>query len=150
MNTLGLIAVIAGGFIALQATMNARLGVHFNNVWLAIVYAFFISFILTSVWFAAVYFKTLKSQVILLQLSAVPWYLWFASVFSVLGVGAMYWLIPKMGTGIMMSYALIGQLIVAMLISHFGLFDSPQKLLSISKVIGSILLIVGVVLINKE
>jgi len=71
-------------------------------------------------------------------------------VLSVIGVGSMYWLIPKMGVGSVMSYSLTGQLILALIISHFGLFDSPQKLISSTKLVGALLLIIGITLVNKE
>ena len=150
MNSLGMLAIIAGGCIAIQAAMNARLGVHLNSALLATGFAFLASFALITSFIVLGQFKTLQTTFSNIQLTSVPWYLWFSCTFSVVGVGAMYWLIPKMGAGMMMSYALTGQLIIAMLISHFGLFESPQKLITSSKLLGSALLIVGIILINRD
>lgn len=150
MNSLAIFALLAGSCIAFQAAMNAKLGQFLNSSWLATSYAFLTSFLLVSLVLIAVNTKTTLDNLNSIQQLNIPWYLWFSSVLSVLGVGSMYWLIPKMGVGNMMSYALAGQLVVAMLISHFGLFDSPQKLLSGSKVFGTALLILAIVLINKE
>ncbi|WP_462151908.1 DMT family transporter [Pseudoalteromonas xiamenensis] len=144
------IALFAGSCIAVQAAMNARLGQHFNNAWLATSYAFLTSFLLIGFVLIVTQFKSLSAQFEQLQTSAIPWYLWLSCCLSVIGVGSMYWLIPKMGVGNLMSYALTGQLLMAMLISHFGLFDSPQKLLSTTKLVGATLLIFGILLINKE
>lgn len=150
MSNLAFLALLAGSCIALQAAMNAKLGLLLNNSWLATSYAFLTSFLLVSIMLFVVNTKTTLDNLTSLTQVNVPWYLWFSSVLSVVGVGSMYWLIPKMGVGNLMSYALAGQLIVAMLISHYGLFDSPQKLLSSSKILGSLLLIIAIVLINKE
>lgn len=150
MSSLAILALLAGSCIALQAAMNAKLGLLLNNSWLATSYAFLTSFLLVSIVLLAVNAKATADNLTSLPQLNVPWYLWFSSVLSVLGVGSMYWLIPKMGVGNLMSYALAGQLIVAMLISHYGLFDSPQKLISGSKALGSVLLILAIVLINKE
>ena len=61
-----------------------------------------------------------------------------------------YYLIPKMGVGSMMSYALSGQIIIAVLASHFGWFDLPVKPLSLVKLLGAATLIFGVFLLNLE
>lgn len=150
MNSLGILAIFAGGCIAIQAAMNARLGVHLNSALLATGFAFLASFALITSFIVLSQFKTLQITFNNIQLASVPWYLWFSCALSVVGVGAMYWLIPKMGAGMMMSYALTGQLVIAMLISHFGLFESPQKLITSSKLLGSALLIVGIILINRD
>jgi len=156
-NSLIVLAFAAGACIAIQAAMNAQLGQVFNNSLLATTYAFFTSFLLVAVitlLLAVNKQATVENTEFVWSLSdrikQVPWYLWISCVFSVIGVGSFYFLIPKMGVGNVMSYALTGQIIVAMMISHFGLFDSPAKLLSVSKFIGTVLLGVGIVLINKE
>lgn len=150
MNSLGMLAILAGGCIAIQAAMNARLGVHLHSALLATGFAFLASFVLITSFIVLSQFKTLQITFSNIQLASVPWYLWFSCALSVVGVGAMYWLIPKMGAGMMMSYALTGQLVIAMLISHFGLFETPQKLITSSKLLGSALLIVGIILINRD
>ena len=150
MNSLGILAILAGGCIAIQAAMNARLGVHFNSALVATGFAFLASFALITSFILISQFKTLQVTFSNMQLASVPWYLWFSCALSVIGVGTMYWLIPRMGAGIMMSYALTGQLVIAMLISHFGLFDSPQKLITNSKLLGSALLIIGITLISRD
>ncbi len=162
MNILVGLAFFAGACIAIQAAMNAQLGQLFNSSLLATSYAFFTSFLLVTV--VVLYFGFTKqpmsaegmvAQNIAVwpaseQIKQVPWYLWVSFVFSVIGVGSFYFLIPKMGVGSVMSYALTGQIIVAMLISHFGLFDSPSKVISLTKLVGAALLILGIVLINKD
>lgn len=152
-----LLALFAGACIAIQAAMNAQLGQIFSNSLLATTYAFFTSFILVAsiTLLYTVYRQVPVEQTELVlsfneRLHQVPWYLWGSCILSVIGVGSFYFLIPKMGVGNMMTYALTGQILVAMFISHFGLFDSPIKMLSASKLLGTALLITGVVLINKE
>ena len=150
MNSLGMLAILAGGCIAIQAAMNARLGVHFNSALLATGFAFLASFALITSFILISQFKTLQVTFSYMQLASVPWYLWFSCALSVIGGGTMYWLIPRMGAGIMMSYALTGQLVIAMLISHLGLLERPKKLITCSKLFGSVLLIIGIILINRD
>ncbi|SFC41966.1 DMT family transporter [Pseudoalteromonas denitrificans] len=157
MNILTILAFLAGACIAIQAAMNAQLGQVFNNSLLATSYAFLASFLLVA---GITFYLSFNHQVATSQslfsdeftesIKQVPWYLWLSCVFSVIGVASFYFLIPKMGVGNMMSYALTGQILVAMIISHFGLFDSPSKLISATKLMGTVLLILGIILINKE
>lgn len=148
--SLPIIALMAGACIAIQAAMNARLGVHFQSAWLATSYAFFASFAVVTAFVLLTQQQVIANQLAQIRFSDIPWYLWCSALLSVIGVGSMYWLIPKMGVGLLMSYALTGQLIIAMLISHFGLFDSPQKLISATKFVGCLLMIMGVVLVNQK
>ena len=50
----------------------------------------------------------------------------------------------------MMSYALAGQLLLAVVASHFGWFDIPVKQIDFIKLVGILALIAGVILINIE
>ena len=77
--------------------------------------------------------------------------MWFSGeALAAFGVGMYYFLIPKMGVGPMMSYALAGQLLLAVVASHFGWFDMPVKQIDFIKIVGIIALIVGIILINIE
>jgi transporter family-2 protein len=141
-----LIAFVAGVAIATQASMNAQLGVLVKNAVLATTVAFLNSFIFTLI--VLIFFaKRLPGFEII---KAVPYYLWFAGgLLSTFGVGAFYWLIPKMGVGSMISYALSGQLILAMVAGHFGLFQLPVTPISTPKIVGALFLILGIIFTNK-
>lgn len=157
MNIFVVLAFVAGASIAIQAAMNAQLGQILNNSLLATSYAFFSSFALVAgitLYFSLTIQVQLQEKILMVSLSEminqVPWYLWISCIFSVIGVASFYFLIPKMGVGNVMSYALAGQIIVAMIISHFGWFESPLKEISITKLVGTVCLILAIILINKE
>jgi len=147
MGYLALLALIAGAAIAAQASMNAQLGVLLKNPLIGTIIAFTCSAIFTLVAVIASTRHYPQAEVI----SSVPIYLWFTGgALSAFGVGMIYYLIPKMGVGPMMSYALTGQILVAIIASHFGWFDLPIKQLSGLKFIGLVAMINGIVLINWE
>lgn len=138
-------ALAAGAAIALQASMNAQLGVLLKSSMFGTSVAFFSSCVFTV--FALLIFS--KQYPDITDVKSVPVYLWFSGgALSAFGVGLFYYLIPKMGVGSMMSYALTGQLLIAVLCSHFGYFDLPVKPLTPLKAAGAISLIAGVVLLN--
>ena len=141
-----LLAFAAGAAIAAQASMNAQLGVLLRNSLLATVIAFFSSLIFTAI-VLAIIVKRLPSPE---TLKAVPGYLWFSGgLLSTFGIATFYWLIPKMGIGPMLSYALAGQLILAILAGHFGWFQLPVIPISTLKITGVCSLILGIALINN-
>ncbi len=145
MTYLSVLAFIAGGAISIQASMNAQLGQFLKNALVATSIAFTSSLIFML--FGLVSFnKTWPSRE---AMQSVPYYLWFSGgFFSAFAVASFYWLIPKMGIGPMMSYALTGQLLLAIIAGHFGWFASPIIPISPLKLVGVGALILGIVLIN--
>ncbi len=143
-NLLGFLALLAGGALATQASMNAQLGVLLRNSTLATAIAFASSMLITLVVLLIGSRHFPRGEVWM----AVPVYLWFGGALSALGVGLFYYLIPKMGVGPMMSFALTGQLLVAMLASHYGWFGLPVKSIDALKLLGIAALMAGILLIN--
>ncbi|WP_169802141.1 DMT family transporter [Neomoorella mulderi] len=56
-------------------------------------------------------------------------------------------IIPKLGAGGVLSAAITGQLIMAAVIDHFGLLGAPRIALNSLRLIGIILLLIGVNLV---
>lgn len=147
MNYLSLLALIAGAAIATQASMNAQLGVLLKNslIGTAIAFTFSGVFTLIAVIASTRHYPPVEA------IGSVPVYLWFTgSALSAFGVAMFYYLIPKMGIGSMMSYALTGQILIAIIASHYGWFDLPVKHINAVKFVGVVALISGILLINWE
>ena len=144
---LSILAFIAGAAITTQASMNAQLGVLLRSSLIGTSVAFVFSSLFTLI----AVIVTTRNYPQLATVQAIPIYLWFSGgAIAAFGVGMYYFLIPKMGVGPMMSYALAGQLLLAVVASHFGWFDMPVKQIDFMKIIGIIALIVGIILINIE
>ena len=152
MSYLSLLAVAAGAAIAIQATMNAKLGVLLKSAMMGTSIAFFVScvFAVTAMLISAILFST-KQLPQMADIKSVPVYLWFSGgALSAFGVGMFYYLIPKMGVGSMMSYALSGQILIAIVASHYGWFELPVKPITLLKMAGALALVTGVLLLNWE
>jgi transporter family-2 protein len=147
MSYLALLALMAGAAISVQASMNAQLGVLLKSPLIGTTVAFSFSCLFT---LAAVIAST-RHYPQADAIRSVPVYLWFTGgALSALGVGLFYYLIPKMGIGPMMSYALAGQIVIAMIVSHFGWFELPVRPLNAARFAGLVALINGIILINWE
>ncbi|WP_288132155.1 DMT family transporter [Microbulbifer sp.] len=140
------LALIAGAAIALQASINAQLGVQLRSALLGTAVAFAVSWAVS----ALAIVVSVRQYPNLATIQAVPWYLWLGGLFSAFGVGLFYFLIPRMGVGSMMSFALSGQILVAVICSHFGWFDLPVKPISVVRGLGIAALLAGIALINWE
>ena len=145
MNYLSLLSLLAGAAIATQVSMHAQLGVLLKNSLIGTTVAFSCSAIFTLI---AVLAST-KHYPQVEAVRSVPIYLWFTGgLFSAFGVAMFYYLTPKMGVGPMMSYALTGQILIAIIASHFGWFDLPVRSITFVKFAGVLSMIMGIFLIN--
>jgi transporter family-2 protein len=152
MSYFSLLAVAAGAAIAIQASMNAKLGVLLKSAMMGTSIAFFVScvFAVSAMVISAMVFST-KQVPQMADIKSVPVYLWFSGgALSAFGVGMFYYLIPKMGVGSMMSYALSGQILIAIVASHFGWLELPVKPITSLKLAGAFSLVAGVLLLNWE
>ena len=57
-------------------------------------------------------------------------------------------LLPKLGASGFIALALAGQVVASLLLDHFGWFGLVERQMSLSRVLGAVLLIGGVVLIQ--
>ena len=79
------------------------------------------------------------------KIKTVPPYLFltgFISAFIVLGIT---FLIPKIGARKLFILLIAGQIIMAIIISHFGVLESPKDPITLKKTIGAILLFSGAI-----
>lgn len=142
-----LLALLAGAAIAVQAGLNASLGKQLGNPLFATVVAFGAGLGFTLLATLAVVRQLPDADV----LQTVPLYLWFASgLLSASALVSLYWLIPRMGLGVTMSFVLTGQLLAALLAGHNGWFHLPVAPLTPTKLAGAAALLAGVVMLNGE
>lgn len=81
-------------------------------------------------------------------ISKAPLWMWAGGAFGVCFVALAVMLLPKLGASGFVALALAGQVIASMLLDHFGLFGLVEKQLTVSRVLGALLLIGGVGLIQ--
>jgi transporter family-2 protein len=72
-----------------------------------------------------------------------------AGVLGACLVFAIAWLIPQVGAGSVMITLLAGQVIGGLIMSHYGWLGSPVQPVTMSKVIGVLVMIGGVVLATR-
>lgn len=139
------LALLAGAAIAVQAGLNASLGRQLGNPLFATAVAFGAELGFTLLATLAVARQMPEAAVV----RAVPAYLWVAGgLLSASAIVSLYWLIPRIGLGATMSFALTGQLLLALVAGHFGWFQLPIEAVSPARMAGAAALLVGVVMVN--
>ncbi len=79
------------------------------------------------------------------NIPSVPLYLYLTGFISAFIVLSITFLIPILGARKLVVLSIAGQLIMAMIVSHFGVLESPEDPITIKKVLGAALLVLGAV-----
>ena len=137
-----IIALAAGVALATQSAINTQLAKAMSG---EAVIATFISFAVgTIVLFFIAWVKTELWG----NLSTVPSQPWWKLIGGILGAVVVFTtvlLAPKLGITAMLFFIIVGQLITATTIDHFGLIGMPIREVNITKFIGLIIVAFGLV-----
>ncbi len=137
-------AVGVGTLIPLQTAFNARLGTSVHSLQASLIS--FIGgtlFLLIANCIARTPFSQLKN------LSNFPWYYCTGGVLGALFVTVALSIVPQIGVATMLMSGLMGQLLMSALIDHFGLFGSQEFALHPLRVVGFLLILVGVFCVSR-
>ena len=83
------------------------------------------------------------------QWRSVPWYTLGAGIFGLVVIAAISYMIPRVGVAASITTVVAGQLLVGMILDHFGLLGAAVKPLDITRVIGIAVVLFGVWLTVK-
>ena len=136
--------VIAGAFLPMQGSMNSKLAKAGENP----VYASMISFTIGVL--ALVAYILLTSQNVSWKgLKDAPSYSWLGGVLGAFYVTVIVFAFPKIGPGLTFGLVVAGQLITSMVMEHFQIMGIPHQPISFGRIVGVLLIIIGVVAVKK-
>ena len=144
--TLILIAVVVGALMPVQAGVNAQLTRILQNPYLTAT----ISFTTGSI---ALFLLSLAKGVNLEEvkrMSSVSPHLYVGGILGAIFVSSTIFLIPKMGATTMIAAFITGQLLMSVLIDHYGLLGLAVTPISMTRILGVILLFAGLFLVVKK
>ena len=139
-------AVLVGMLLPIQAASNAGVSRFFGDVSYAVLLSFVIGIVLVSV-YILVAKPSLNSDIS--QLS-IPKYLVFGGLISVVYTIAITYLSPRLGVGNTLFIIIVGQMIAALLVDHFGVFESVKQEITLKRVAGVTLMLIGVYLAKQK
>jgi transporter family-2 protein len=139
-----LFAVAAGAGVAAQAIINARL----RFILGAPVWAACAQFIVGLLLLGVVALVTQQSPPAAGSLGRAPWWMWTGGIFGATFILMSVIVTPKLGTALMLASTIVGQLGAALVIDHYGWFGADVIPVSLTRVLGVVLLAAGVILIR--
>ena len=83
------------------------------------------------------------------QWRSVPWYALGAGVFGLVVIAAISYMIPRVGVAASITTIVAGQLLVSVILDHYGLLGASIRTLDVTRVLGMAVLLVGVWLTVK-
>ena len=139
------IMLVAGIGIPIMAALNSGLGVKLGSSALATVVLFFVGLIISSA-----YLLTSEGLPTRLFQRNITWYFYLGGLLVAFYTLSITWVSPKYGVGNAVSFVLLGQLIAISIIDHLGLFSAQQTTLDSNRVLGLIMMVIGVFLVVKR
>lgn len=140
------IAIISGATLAMQPGINNLVAMKLGNPFLASL----LSFVTGSILLLGV---TLALRVRLPELETIcllPWWSWIASgVIGATAVTSALMVAPRLGASVWISLFIFGQIVLSMLLDHYGWFGFEVHPLNNGRAIGAFLLVIGVTLIVR-
>ena len=137
-----LIGLIIGIGLPMQTSINSRLKVSVGSPFVASL----ISFSLGTLFLALITLLIDKSLLFPLNLfGKEPFWLWIGGLLGVIYLTSNILLFPKLGSVQTVIMPILGQIIMGLIIDNFGLFGSLVQPLNWSRIVGAILVVIGVI-----
>lgn len=133
-----LVMLLAGIGIPILAALNAALGTRLGNPAAAALVLFMVALVTTAIVFAFAGAHGLN------KVATAPKHLFLAGALVAFYVLSITFIAPHFGVGNAVFFVLIGQLISAAAIDHFGLFGAQATALSPARIGGIALMAAGV------
>ena len=140
------LALFTGALIPIQAATNSSFSKSVGHPFITGLMVFIIGLagMLIFVFMTKTTLPTAK------QLTAAPISGYLGGIIVATYVIMITLLTPRLGVGASIGLIVTGQIICAVAIDHFGLFNSPARTIDLSRALGLILMIVGVYLVLKK
>lgn len=141
-----MLAIFAGFVVTLQGPINVELGKSLNNAYWATFASFFIgTFVVLA--FLIISKQTLPSGELIRNTS---WWKYLGAITGAIYVISVITIIPVLGVGFATILLMFSQLVMAMIIDHFGLFGYMVRPFDMVRFTGVLLMALGIYLINKK
>ncbi len=144
-TTVAIVAVLVGGALtALQGPTNARLAGAVNSP----VNAALVSFAVGTVALMIVA-AVLQSRPDVAAARALPWTSWLGGLYGAVFVVAAAYAVPKLGVATTVTLMVAGQMLLSLVLDHFGFMGMPRQPVSPARIAGVMMLIGGVLLVRR-
>ena len=138
------LAFVSGAFLPLQGAFNSKLGKSGNSP----VHASMISFMVGAA-ALALYILFTKQTFSWAGIKSAPAYAWIGGLLGAFYVTVIILAFPKLGPGLTFGLVVAGQMVVSAILEHFNILVAQPQPLSYMRIVGILLVIIGVIVIQK-
>ena len=138
------VMLAAGCGIPLLAALNARLGVEVGNVPAAVLVALLVALV------CAVVVTAATGGIFNSEWSSAPARSYAGGVFLAFYLVSITWVAPKFGVSNAIFFVLLGQIVSAAVIDHFGLIGAAQIKMDVTRLLGIGLIVAGIFLARRR
>lgn len=140
-----LMALIAGVALPTQAAVNNKLASVIQQPMLSALISFLVGTV-ALFFYCVVTNVPMRAIIAAKNVTAVAW---TGGLLGAYVVSAVIILVPKLGVALTFSLIIAGQMLITLLLDHYGWLGVPIKAISIPRFMGVLLIIAGVVLIRR-
>ncbi len=141
-----LLAFAIGCFIPLQAIVTLNLAQKIQHPYAAA----FINFLGGMLLFALIISFSSVAVPSLKKFSSLPWYLFTGGIIGSSFILGAIFALPKVGATVFFVLIVLGQILMTLIVDHYGFFGLPIQKINSAKAAGMFLLISGTFLIFKK
>jgi len=141
-NLYMVIAVVVGALTVVQVLLNTQLRIATASVLWAAFFQFVVGGVVLAI--SALPF----GEPFPLAIPRSPWWIWSGGVIGATYIVLSIFLLPRLGAALLFASIIVGQLGGSILIDHYGWLGAPVQRLSLVRVAGAVLLVVGAALIR--
>jgi transporter family-2 protein len=140
-----LLALVAGAMMPTQAAINNKLAGYVQSP----ISAAFISFFIGTVGLFIYLIASGTPIGSLFYIKEAPPVAWLGGLLGAFFVTCTVVLAPRIGVAMTFSLIVAGQMLITLVLDHFGFLGVPVKEISLARVFGVLLITVGVVIIRR-
>ncbi|MDA3852809.1 MAG: DMT family transporter [Bacteroidales bacterium] len=142
-------AILIGVLFAIQAATNTALRIELDSPWIAALTNFTVGLLALFIIILIIKPDTFSAMKPMFT-GQVPIWKMVGGLIGAFFVVSVTVLAPQLGIGKVIILYLFGQIIMSIIVDHFGLFGMPMDRITVQKALGIALLIGGVILTQKK
>ena len=131
--------------MATQTAVNSQLRQYLNSPIQAAFFSFLVGTICLAIMMLVMMWNGSALKPTLSQLNEIPVWLWVGGLLGVYAVTASIYTAPKLGFLTFTGLMLFGQVIMSMLLDHFGLIGVEKNPVNWQRLLGAILIAIGII-----
>lgn len=141
-----LLAIVAGVMLPIQAAMNSKISESLKDP----IYATLVSFAVGTVGLLAYLLAARTPWGNVRDALQLPWFYWLGGILGIVYVAGIIILAPRLGVALTIGLTVAAQMIFSLVMDHYGLLGLKEVPINLPRLLGAVLIIAGVVLIQRN